>query len=144
MIYAIAIFVDNDHYGMSPWSPFIFTACEHHLQTAQKLLVKLQAMITNGNSGLLSCLPHINATLMKLVYTCDGASKMETVTTSFEVKENIAPGKKMDLQPRFTATTNTPGRKQRNMLQYVNCFLFLAYIILLHPNYCGMYLTNSF
>ena len=133
---------------MSPWSPFIFTACEHlylqHLQTAQKLLVKLQAMITNDNSGLLSCLPHINATLMKLIYTCDGASKMETVTTSFEVKENIAPGKKMDLQPRFSATTNTPGRKQRkNMLQYVNSFLFLAYIILLHPNYHGMYLTKK-
>ena len=98
MIYAIAIFVDNDHYGMSPWSPFIFTGCEHYLQTAEKLLVKLQAMITDGNSGLLSCLPHINATLMKLVYTCDGASKMETMTTSFEVKENVAPGKKMDLQ----------------------------------------------
>ena len=108
---------------MSPWSPFIFTACEHYLQTAQKLLVKLQAMITDGNSGLLSCLPHINATLMKLVYTCDGASKMETMTTSFEVKENVAPGKKMELQPRFTATTNTPERKQRkNILQYVNSF----------------------
>ena len=128
---------------MSLWSP-IFTACEHHLQTAQKLLVKLQAMITNGNSGLLSCLPHINATLMKLIYTCDGASKMEAVTTSFEIKENIAPGKKMDLQPRFTATANTPGRKQRkNMLQYVNS-LFLTYIMLLHSSYCGMYLTNSF
>ena len=127
---------------MSPWSPFIFTACEHYLQTAQKLLVKLQAMITDGNSGLLSCLPHINATLMKLIYTCDGASKMETMTTSFEVKENVAFGKKMDLQPQFTATTNTPGRKQRkNILQYVNSFL--VYIILLHPNYCGMYLTVS-
>ena len=123
---------------MSLWSP-IFTACENHLRTAQNLLVKLQAMITNGNSGLLSCLPHINATLTKLIYTCDGASKMETVTTSFKNKENIAPGKKMDLQPRFTATPNTPGRKQRkNMLQYVNNLL------LLYSSYCSEYLTNLY
>ena len=102
---------------------FIFIACEHHLQTAQKLLVKLQALITSGNSGFLSCLPHINATLTKLIYTCDGASKMEATTApSFEDKENFAPGKKMDLQPRFTTTSTTPGCKQRkNMLQYVKC-----------------------
>ena len=98
-------------------------ACEHHLQTAQNLLVQLQAMIGSGNSGLQHCLPHVNATLKKLVYTCDAASKMDTTgtITSFEDKEIFAPGKKMDLQPRFTATSNTPGHKKRkNVLQYVN------------------------
>ncbi|XP_065910037.1 uncharacterized protein [Dysidea avara] len=91
------------------------TSCEHHLQTAQNLLVQLQAMIGSGNSGLQHCLPHVNATLKKLVYTCDAASKMDTTgtITSFEDKEIFAPGKKMDLQPRFTATSNTPGHKKR-------------------------------
>jgi len=38
-------------------------------------------------------------TLKKLVYTCDAASKMDTtgIITSFEDKENFAPGKKMEL-----------------------------------------------
>ena len=89
-------------------------ACEHHLQTAQNLLAQLQALISSGNSGLQHCLPHVNVTLKKLVYTCDAASKMDTTgtITSFEDKENFAPGKKMDLQPRFTATSNTPGHTQ--------------------------------
>ena len=39
---------------------------------------------------------------------------------SFDDKENFAPGKKMDLQPRFTATSNTPGHKRKNILQYVS------------------------
>ncbi|XP_065902962.1 uncharacterized protein [Dysidea avara] len=99
------------------------TSCEHHLQIAQNLLVQLQAMISSGDSGLQHCLPHVNATLKKLVYTCDAASKMDTTgtITSFEDKENFAPGKKMDLQPRFTATSNTPGRKKRkNVLHHAD------------------------
>jgi len=99
-------------------------ACDHHLQTAQNLLVKLHAMISSGNSGLQQCLPHVNATLKKIVYTCDAASKMDTTTTtvtSYEDKENFAPGKKIDLQPRFTTTSNAPGwKKRKNVLQYVN------------------------
>ena len=80
-------------------------------------------MISSGNSGLQHCLPHVNAILKKLVYTCDAASKMDTTgtITSFEDKDNFAPGKKMDLQPRYAATSNTAGRKKRkNVLQYVN------------------------
>ena len=100
------------------------TAFDDHLQTANNLLVKLQAIIANGNSGLQQCLPHVNATLKKLAYTCDAACKMDTTVCSeldsFDDKENFAPGKKMDLQPRFTATSNTPGRKRKNVLRYVN------------------------
>ena len=127
---------------------FIFIACKHHPQTAQKLLVKLQTMITSGNSELLNCLPHINAPLTKLIYTCDGVRKMETTTApSFEDKEKFAPGKKMNLQPRFITTSTIPGRKQRkNMLQYVssvNCAH--AYIIFIPmQSLYDMYLTNSF
>ena len=110
-------------------------ACEHHLQTAQNVLVQLQAMISSGNSGLQHCLPHVNATLKKLVYTCDAASKMDTTgtITSFEDKENFSPGKKMDLQPRFTVTSNTPGRKKRkNVLQYVNDQFFYLHTVCLY------------
>ena len=85
-------------------------------------------MINSGNSGMQHCLPHVNATLKKLVYTCDAASKIKITgaVTSFEDKEYFAPGKKMDLQPRFTATSNTPGRKKRKkVLQYVNNQFFL-------------------
>ena len=46
-------FVENDHYGMSPW----FTACEHHLQKTGKIASY------DNQSRLRSCLLHINATL---------------------------------------------------------------------------------
>ena len=73
-------------------------------------------MITSGNSGLSNCLPHINATLTKLIYTCDGSGKMEaTAAPSFEDKENFAPGKIIDLQPQFTATSECKRRKNMSM-----------------------------
>ena len=92
----------------------MYVAPDSHQHTALNLLIKLQSAITNGNPELLSCLPHVNATLKKLLYTCNAASTLQStnVDTSFEDKENFAPGKKMELQPRFTATASTPGRKR--------------------------------
>ena len=92
------------------------------MQTARSLLTKLQNVISNDNPGLHSCLPHINASLEKLILTCDAACSVVQSSAndlSFSNKEEIAPGKKMELQPRFSATVNTPGRKRKNILQCV-------------------------
>ena len=75
-------------------------------------------MISNGNPGLHSCLPHINATLENLLLTCSAACTVQTSASdlSFSNKEQVAPGKRMELQPRFSATVSTPGRKRKNTL----------------------------
>ena len=98
---------------------FIVPGSESHLQTTLTLLTKLQNVISDGNIGLQSCLPDINATLKKLLLTCNAACTVQASTdnVSFNNKQHIAPGKKMELQPRFSATVSTPGRKrQKNTL----------------------------
>ena len=67
------------------------------MQTACSLLTKLQNVISNDNPGLHSCLPHINASLEKLILTCDAACSVVQSSAndlSFSNKEEIAPGKK--------------------------------------------------
>ena len=96
---------------------FIFLASDAHWQEAQSLMAKLQHVLSNDNPGLHGCLPHINATLKKLILTCNAACIIKSgVNVSLSNKEQIAPGKKMELQLRFTSTAKTPGRKKKNTL----------------------------
>ena len=68
------------------FTSLLYIAPDSYLQTTQTLLIKLQGVITNGNPGLLSCLPHINATLKKLLYTCNVTCTVESTNmdNSFE------------------------------------------------------------
>lgn len=95
-------------------------ATDAHRQIAQSLLTKLQQVLSDDNPGLHGCLPHINATLNKLLLTCNAAciiqSSVSSANASFSNKEQIAPGKKMELQLTFSSTVNTPGRKRKNTL----------------------------
>ena len=52
--------------------------------------------------------------MKKLLYTCNAANTVESTNkdTSFEDKESFATSKQMELQPQFTTTTSTLGRKQ--------------------------------
>ena len=80
-------------------------------------MAKLQNVLSNDNPGLHGCLPHINATLKKLLFTCNGPCIIKSgVNMSFSNKEQIASGKKMELQLRFTSTAKAPGQKRKNTL----------------------------
>ena len=71
---------------------FIFLASDAHWQEAQSLMAKLQHVLSNDNPG---CLPHINATLKKLILTCNAACIIKSgVNVSLSNKEQITPGKK--------------------------------------------------
>ena len=113
---------------------FIVPGSESHLQTALTLLIKLQNVTNDGNPGLCSYFPHINATLKKLLLTCNAACTVQVSTdnVSFNNKQHITLGKKMELQPWFSVTVNTPRHKtQKNNLQHSNqvymfTFLYLA------------------
>ena len=78
------------------------------------LLTKLQKTITEGNTDLNSVIPHVNSLLRSAVSACDAAIELkENSSLPFLNKESVAAGKKMELQPRFTATSKGPGRKNK-------------------------------
>ena len=74
------------HFYILYFTSLLYIAPDSYLQTTQTLLIKLQGVITNGNPGLLSYLPHINATLKKLLYTCNATCTVESTNmdNSFE------------------------------------------------------------
>jgi len=100
---------------------FIYLAPDTHRQIAQSLVIKLQQVLSSDNTGLHGCLPHVNATLKKLLLTCNAAcmvqsSSSSSVNMSFDKAQQIALGKKMELQSRFTSTVKKTGRKRKNTL----------------------------
>lgn len=121
-----AIYIPNEHYCGS-----CYTICpigaQVQLQTTHSLLNKLQGVFAEDNEALHQSLPHINSLLRSAVSACDAALKLQTQNETlppFMNKENVAAGKKMELQPRFSATTAGPGRKKKSTLRYVLLYVF--------------------
>ena len=67
---------------------FIVPGSESHLQTALTLLTKLQNVTSDRNPGLCSCFPHINATLNKLLLTCNAACTVQVSTDNVSFNNN--------------------------------------------------------
>lgn len=83
----------------------------------ESLMLELQRRIPMNAD--LSILDHVNSLLQNAILTCKAAdaTRIEAIQ-SFETKENINPGQKMDLQWRFTKTTKSPGRKKGHIFRY--------------------------
>ena len=58
-IYTLTKSQSQMHFYIYIFTSLLYIAPDSHLQTTQTLLIKLQGVITNGNPGLFSCLPHI-------------------------------------------------------------------------------------
>ena len=108
------------HYYSSMICP-MYTGVKVQLQTTHSLLNKLQGFLTEDSEALHESLPHINSLLRNAVSSCEAALQIQTQdeeTQPFMNKENVAAGKKMELQPRFSATSAGPGRKKKSTLWY--------------------------
>lgn len=84
------------------------------LKTFDSLILELQKRVPGDDPAILD---HINALLHNAVLACKAADVTKAHTTeSFESKDNIKPGQKMELQWRFTKTTKSPGRKKKGQV----------------------------
>lgn len=84
------------------------------LKTFDALMQELQDVIPKGDPSILD---HINALLQNAVLACKAAdaTKADTIE-SFDTKDTITPGQKMELQWRFKKTTKSPGRKKKGQI----------------------------
>ena len=97
--------------------------CIHHicchadsatkLKTFNSLILELQRQVPTEDPSVLD---HINALLHNAVLSCKAAKATTATATTFETKEKINPGQKMELQWRFTKTTRSPGRKKKGQV----------------------------
>lgn len=103
------------HYSVhSHYTTLYTTGTQAQLEITKSLLNKLQATLTDENYALNSVLPHVNSLLRSAASAFEAAIELkENSTLPFLNKETVAAGKKMELQPRFTATTSGPGRKNK-------------------------------
>ena len=89
--------------------------------TFKSQINELQSLVTLENTSVHPQLKHINALLFNAISACKAVNKLSEQHTSFEQKDNFAPGKKLEHQWRFHSTKSVSGRKRKGIvLRYMH------------------------
>jgi len=104
---------------------FISLASDTHCQIAQFLVIKLQQLLSSDNTGLYGCLPHVNATLKKLLLTCNAACVVQSscsssVNVSFDKAQQLHLGKNgVAIKVYINRKENWPQKKEYFIVSYI-------------------------
>ena len=106
------------------------TGHDSQLRSAKALLVELNKELCDNHELSTPYLSHVNAHLQNAVLACRGAAGEIEEPPAFFNKAFVAPGKKSELQWRFSKSAGTPGQKRKgNTLQYVSPHYLLMHLL---------------